>query len=111
MDQDKLQHCDYWTIVGNKRYLQVQDVSTAYFSDVVEGESFTDQALAAFDKNKDGQIDEHELRAAKDELESKGINFAALDVKQREKEHVAQTESLSNIGPQAKLENRYEVDE
>jgi len=108
MPQEKLQNCEYWTIVNNKRYLQVQDVSAEYFSDVVEGETFTEQALKAFDKNKDGQIDEHELRAAKQELEAKGIDFKALDVKQREKEHVAPTESLSNIGPQEKLENRYE---
>jgi len=108
MPKGNLKH-PYWTMVNNKRYLQVQDVSKEYFGEVVEEkESFSELTLKAFDKNKDGVIDAEELAAAKKQLDEKGATGLAqmLDFKGEPQEHVAQLVNSSELGPQDHLQDR-----
>jgi len=73
-----LEHCDYWTLIGGKRYLQVQDVDKSYFAEVTEvalSATETAELLSKMDKDGDGKLSLEELKAGEKELETTGFTL------------------------------------
>jgi len=74
----KLQNCEYWTMINNKRYLQVQDVDRSYFAEVVEDHKSAkeiSEIIANMDTDGDGKLSVEELAEGERQLEKTGLNL------------------------------------
>jgi len=72
LPSEVLGNAKYWTLIGGKRYLQIQDTNENFFGTVVEeevipGTSLEDK-LMAFDADNDGVLDAEELQRAQSSL-------------------------------------------
>jgi len=111
--REKLQECTYWTVVGNKRYLQVQDVDKAYFSEFIDEpeetkQSVVAQALEQLDLNKDGKLSFAELAEGEKKALETGqvLTFTRTDSPAVAEKKDKSDDERPNLGPQEQLEGR-----
>jgi len=109
-----LQDVPYWTRVGGKRYLQVQDVDKDYFAEYIDPEATKNtlaEALTQLDLNQDGVISVEEIKAAEDKAEETGevLTIQRIDSDQKDREKALdeqEREQMENLGVTDHLEGR-----
>jgi len=110
----------YWTTIGNKRYLQVQDVNDDYFkaeeTKEDEQKEIQETAMKELDADNDGIVTVEEVKQLAQSLEEKGENFGLTlrSTPSQMRDRSSSTGSnrsdkekrSHNLGPSDKLEGR-----
>jgi len=96
----------YWTSIGDKRYLQVQEVSETWYTDIVKQEQESaEEMLKKFDVNSDGVISFEEFQDGIARLRSEGKDLALRRGESRDPSQ-PQQQPLGPLGPQDALPGR-----
>jgi len=97
----------YWAVINGKRYLQVMDTNKEYYKASQSEEKDLMELLKSLDLNNDGLITEVELKIGDAVLKHLGkIPEEPDDGFRRQKDHVAELESMTNLGGTAHLTGR-----
>jgi len=112
MTPHKLQKLNpYWTTIGGKRFIQLQETNRDFYK---QGDKDTENLAELLktlerdlDLNKDGKISSEELKLSELTRElGKIVEETPEDGFRAQKEHIAQLESLDNLGTTGNLTGR-----
>jgi len=102
---EKVKFEPYWTMIGGKRFLQVQEVSETWYTDMAKNDSgeTVEELLKKFDVNSDGVISFEEFQDGLARLHSEGKDIALVRNESREAPKEPEKQPL---GPQDHLPGR-----